>query len=180
MKNIKRLNVDLDKFSKRLIHNLKQAQSETADKIKEDVVKNSGISSGEYIESIKKSPTKVNTDTITTEIYTDLKSKDGYFIGRMIENGTGIYALEPHIGHTKTFYDSGYKYWYVPADDVKRPIGREIEINGIKFYIAKAQRPKPHWKPALEQNTDLYKQKIHQALEEAKKWEKQFKKNCKS
>lgn len=84
----------------------------------------------------------------------------------MIENGTGVYALEPHIGHTKTFFESQYQYWYVPAEEVDRPIGRLVEINGQEFYIAKAQRPKPHWKPALEENIELYKENVRKAVKE--------------
>ena len=88
--------------------------------------------------------------------------------GRMIENGTGIYALEPHIGHTKTFFESQYQYWYVPASEVDRPIGKVVLIDGVEFYVAKAQKPKPHWKPALDENIQTYKENISQAIKEAK------------
>ena len=167
MKLIEHLGVDLSEFSKKLEQNLIKAQEKTAETIKEDVKKNLGYSTGKYVESIKKGETKNQNGTIKTEVYTDLQSSDGYFIGRMIENGTGIYALEPHIGKTETFLKSGYQYWYVPADEVDRPIGKKIVIGGIEFYIAKAQKPKPHWKPALEQNIQNYKENISQAIKEA-------------
>lgn len=167
MKSIVDLSKDIGKFEERLIKNLIKAQSETAEQVKSDVIQKLGVSSGKYFESIKKSETTYENDVIKTEIYTDLKSKDGYFIGRMIENGTGIYALEPHIGHTKTFFESEYRYWYVPADEVDRPIGKVILIDGVEFYIAKAQKPKPHWKPALEEDIELYKANIDKAVKEA-------------
>lgn len=167
MKNIKDLSKDLTLFQKRLKNNLIKAQMETAKKAEEDVKKHLGHSSGKYADSIKIGETKQEEGKISTEIYTDLLSKDGYAVGRMIENGTGIYALEPHIGHTKAFHDSQYQYWYVPADEVDRPIGKEVEIQGMKFYIAKAQKPKPHWKPALDENIQTYKENISKAVKES-------------
>lgn len=167
MKSIKEFGKDLSKFEQRLKEKLIKAQEETAEQIKKDVIEKLGFSSGKYVESIQKGKTEVKNDTIKTEIFTDLKSKDGYLIGRMIENGTGIYALEPHIGHTKTFHVSGYQYWYVPANEVDRPIGKTILIDGIEFYIAKAQKPKPHWKPVLEEDMELYKSNIKKAVKEA-------------
>lgn len=168
MKKVSQICSDLDKFEKRLERNLINAQNKTAIKIKEDVINKFNISKGKYVSSIKKDDTKNEGGTIKTSIYTDLKSKDGYLVGRMIENGTGIYALEPHIGHTKTFFESQFQYWYVPANDVDRPIGKAIMINGQEFYVAKAQRPKPHWKPALDMNKETYKENIRQAIKESK------------
>lgn len=163
MKNIKEFGNDLSKFEKSLKENLIKAQEETAEQMKKDVIEKLGFSSGKYVNSIQKGKTEIENDKIKTEIFTDLKSKDGYLIGRMIENGTGTYALEPHIGHTKTFYVSGYQYWYVPANEVDRPIGKTILIDGVEFYIAKAQKPKPHWKPVLEEDIELYKENIRKA-----------------
>lgn len=167
MKKINEFGKDLSKFEQRLIKRLIKAQEETAEQMKRDVIEKLGFSSGKYVNSIQKGETEYKNNRITTEIFTDLKSKDGYLIGRMIENGTGIYALEPHIGHTKTFHVSGYQYWYVPADEVDRPIGKAILIDGVEFYIAKAQKPKPHWKPVLEEDMELYRLNISEAIKEA-------------
>lgn len=166
MKDIIKLGVNLKKCSDDLIEKLMVKQNETAKAIWEDVVLKAPSSSGEYISSIKVGKTKFEKNIISTKIYTDMKSEDGYFIGRMIENGTGIYALEPHIGHTKTFIESGYRYWYVPAKSVKRAIGQKININGTDFYIAYAQPSKPHFKPSLEENKELYRKNISKALKE--------------
>lgn len=167
MKKINEFGKDLSKFEQKLIKRLMKAQDETAEQMKKDVIEKLGFSSGKYVNSIQKGETEYKNGKIRTEIYTDLKSKDGYLIGRMIENGTGIYALEPHIGHTKTFHVSGYQYWYVPADEVDRPIGKTILIDGVEFYIAKAQKPKPHWKPVLEEDMELYRLNISKAVKEA-------------
>ena len=167
MKMIAEIQKDLNYKSKKLIQKLIEAQKETAETIKADVVAKSPRPSGEYASSIKCSDTKYEENVIKTSIYTDMKSEDGYFIGRMIENGTGIYALEPHIGTTKTFIASGYRYWYVPASSVKRPIGKKITINGEEYYVAKAQPPKPHFRPALEENIATYRANIKKAIKEA-------------
>lgn len=172
MKNINELGKDLSKFQKKLEINLMKAQEETAKKIKEDVIKNLGHSKGKYVESIKQGETKKEESSIKTEIYTDLLSEEDpkgnkYAIGRMIENGTGIYALEPHVGHTDTFKNSGYQYWYVPTGKVERPLGKTITINENEYYVVKAQKPKPHWKPALDMNIETYKSNIKKAVKES-------------
>lgn len=167
MKMIAEIQKDLDYKSKKLIEKLIQAQKDTAETIKNSAVAKSPKPSGEYASSIKCSETQYENKKIKTSIYTDMKSEDGYFIGRMIENGTGIYALEPHIGTTKTFINSGYRYWYVPTASVKRPLGKKITINGVDYYVAKAQPPKPHFRPALEENITTYRNNIKKAIKEA-------------
>ena len=166
MKNINDLSKDIDGLYKKIISSLMKTQQEVARKMWESVVENAPTKSGEYVSSIQVSNTEFKDDTISTKIFTDLKSEDGYLIGRMIENGTGIYALEPHIGKTKTFIQSGYNYWYVPAKSVKEPIGQKIIIKGEEFYIAKAQPSKPHFKPAFDTIKPIYREKIKKTIEE--------------
>lgn len=168
MKSIAQISGDLDKFTKNLEENLIKAQRDTAEKMKEDAKRYSPRPDGEYADSIKVSETEVEGQTIKTSVYTDMKSADGYFIGRMIENGTGIYALEPHIGKTKTFFISDYRYWYVPTEKVKRPIGQKITINGVSYYVAKAQRPTPHFGPALNENILTYRENLKEAFRRSK------------
>lgn len=168
MKNIARLNIDISNFGNKVIDNLIKAQKETAEKVWEDVKNLAPSKVGKYAESIKVSDTELKNNVISTHIYTDLQSEDGYYIGRMIEYGTGIYALQPHIGHTKTFIDSKYHYWYVPASSVDRQIGAKKIINGRLFYIARPQRAKPHFIPALQKNISLYHSNISKAIKEAK------------
>ena len=168
MRDISRMSYDLEKTFNKLIDKLKDVQQDTAQKIWEDVVMLAPLGSGEYISSIKVGKTEYKNGIIRTKIYTDLKSEEGYYIGRMIENGTGIFALEQHIGHTKTFFESGYMYWYVPTRSVKEAIGTLITINGVNFYVAHAQPSKPHFKPALEKNKQYYRNNISKVMEESK------------
>ena len=81
MKNIKELGKDLGSFQKKLQQKLIKAQRETAEQIQKDVIKHLGHSSGKYADSIQVSDTEKKDGVIKTNIYTDLKSKDGYFIG---------------------------------------------------------------------------------------------------
>lgn len=168
MKKIEQMGIDLEKFTKKFEQNLIKAQRDTAEKIKQDAKAFSPKPEGEYAQTIKVSDTETADNVIKTWIHTDMKSEDGHFIGRMIENGTGIYALEPHIGKTKTFFLSDYQYWYVPTAKVKRPLGQRITINGTDFYVAHAQRPKPHFKPALNQNIQTYRDNISEAYRRSK------------
>lgn len=165
MKKLADLSKNLLIFSDKMIDRLVTAQRDTAEKICNDA-KSLAPGSGNYISSIKVGITKVEDGKITTPVYTDMTSEmdPSIVIGRMIEQGTGIYALEPHIGHTKTFLESGYRYWFVPATSVKRAIGRKITINGTDFYIAKPQRARPHFMPALQSNKGYYKEQIRKAV----------------
>lgn len=168
MRDIARLNVDISNFGNRVIDNLIKAQKETAKQVWKDVKNLAPSKVGKYAESIKVSDTELKNNVITTSIYTDLQSEDGHYIGRMIEYGTGIYALQPHIGHTKTFILSQYQFWYVPATSVDRQIGKKIIIDGKEFYIARPQVAKPHFLPALHKNISLYNDNIKKAVKEAK------------
>lgn len=165
MKKLAQLSKDLTIFSDKVIERLVQAQRDTANKICNDT-KSLAPGTGEYMNSIKVSETKIENGVIKTAIFTDLTSNDdpSIVIGRMIERGTGIYALEPHIGHTKTFIESGYRYWFVPATSVNHPIGKSIIIDGKEFYIAKPQPARPHFLPSLQSNKAYYKAQIRKAV----------------
>ena len=165
MKSFEKMVIDVSKTIDTLPKQLVESQRETARQIWEDVIQYAPDKSGEYISSIKISDTEVSNDSIKTSVYTDLTS-DGYAVGRMIENGTGIYALEPHIGHTKTFIESGYQYWFVTVKSVNRAIGRKIVINGNEFYVAYAQPANQHFRPALNKHINNYKKHTGKAFTE--------------
>lgn len=167
MKDISQLSNDLMIIENKLRQNLLKTTQKTIEQIHNDVLTKAPSNTGEYASSIKIKNATFEENKIKARVFTDLKSEDGYYIGRMIENGTGIYALEPHIGHTKTFIASGYQFWYVPVKSVKRPIGQKININGTEFYIAKSQPAKPHFKPSLDQNEITFKQNINKAIKES-------------
>jgi len=92
-----------------------------------------------------------------------------------LEYGTGIKAdgTLPHIGHTKTFKESGMRYWFLPKEiaDAK---GKEfspqrlININGELFYIMYATQPYPFMQPTafdLENNiAEIFVRAIEERL----------------
>lgn len=173
MKHIEQMATDLDKVSKKLIKNLIKAESDTAQSIWNDVILNAPMDSGEYISSISIDEPVYKDNVITTFIGSDLKTEDGYFLGRMLENGTGIYALEEHIGKTKTFVESGYRYWYLPAEKVKTAIEKygykKVNLYGKDYYIMHGQPAKPHFTPAYNSNVRLRRENISKAIKESMK-----------
>lgn len=169
MKKLAQLEVDFDKFSKKLIQNLMKAESDTAQSIWNDVILNAPVDTGEYVSSISVDEPVYKDNTITTVIGSDLKTEDGYFLGRMLENGTGIYALEEHIGKTKTFIESGYTYWYLPAEKAKKALGKPITLYGKGYYVMHAQPAKPHFTPAYNSNVRLRRENISKAIKESMK-----------
>lgn len=80
-----------------------------------------------------------------------------------LEYGTGTSAELPHIGHTETFKNSGYKYWFLPkavADSRGKEFSPErlINIKGELFYIMFATQPKPFMRPtAFEMENNAVK-----------------------
>ena len=169
MKKLERLEIDFDKFSKKLIQNLMKAESDTAQSIWNDVILNAPVDTGEYVSSISVDEPVYKDNTITTVIGSDLKTEDGYFLGRMLENGTGIYALEEHIGKTKTFIESGYRYWYLPVKKKKKALGKPITLYGKEYYVMHAQPAKPHFTPAYNSNVRLRRENISKAIKESMK-----------
>lgn len=67
-----------------------------------------------------------------------------------VEYGTGIKKDPdfPHIGTTKTFKESGYKFWFVPVDKVDKPIGPLVRIGDSEYYMAFSQAAKPFMRTA--------------------------------
>lgn len=169
MKKLERLEIDFDNFSKKLIQNLMKAESDTAQSIWNDVILNAPVDTGEYVSSISVDEPVYKDNTITTVIGSDLKTEDGYFLGRMLENGTGIYALEEHIGKTKTFIESGYRYWYLPVEKAKKALGKSITLYGKEYYVMHAQPAKPHFTPAYNSNVRLRRENISKAMKESMK-----------
>lgn len=109
---------------------------------------------------------------IVGRVYTD---KDIMPWALFLEFGTGTYAELPHIGKTKTFYASGFQYWYLPIDKAERNFGddRKINLYGKEFYVMYAQQPKPFMRPAgfngRDKVADEVKKAINEFLKEAVK-----------
>lgn len=87
-----------------------------------------------------------NGDKLKGTLYTN------FDYASFLEYGTGTYAELPHIGTTKTFEKSGYRYWYLPkekadAKGVKISPNRLITIGDNQYYIMYAQPSKPFMRP---------------------------------
>lgn len=106
-----------------------------------------------------------DSNLILFEIFVENKEVKGrlytnFDYAVFLEYGTGIKAEMPHIGHTKTFMESGYRYWFLPKE-VADSKGKEfspqrlININGKQFYMMFATQPHPFMRPTafdLENN----------------------------
>ena len=98
-----------------------------------------------------------DNDSILFEITVEGKEVKGrlytnFDYAMFLEYGTGTKAEMPHIGTTKTFLESGYRYWFLPkevADSKGRQFSpqRLININGQLFYIMYATQPHPFMRP---------------------------------
>ena len=101
--------------------------------------------------------------------------KDIFSYAPFLEFGTGTKAELPHIGKTKTFIASGYRYWFLPVDKVDKKFSPErvINIDGELFYIMFATQPYPFMRPASftsrQENADLVNERIGKFLTEVLK-----------
>lgn len=106
---------------------------------------------------------------VVGRVYTD---KDMFSYAPFLEFGTGTKAELPHIGKTKTFILSGYRYWFLPVDKVDRRFAPErmINIGGELFYIMFATRPYPFMRPASassrQESADYINEEIGKLLME--------------
>ena len=146
MKKIASLSVDLEKFSKRLESNLKNAQRNTAERIWEHLVENSNMKTGTYIASIRVEDTKQEGNKISTFIGSDLqvtsKAGDSYNLGLLLETGTMPHAIPNAFGWGEEF----------GTDPNFHP--------GMRAYN--------NYKNALNANIATYKENISKAIREAK------------
>lgn len=168
MKDINKLSIDLYKVLGKITDKVLETHEESVNKVYKDVLNNAPTGFGDYVSSIKRYPSEITKHKVISIIGTDIKTEDGYFLGRIIENGTGTYALEPHIGHTKTFIESGYRMWYIPVVKAKYVRGglQKINIGNQQFYVGKPEPPHPHFRNTLEKNKLIYKNNIINAIKE--------------
>ena len=109
---------------------------------------------------------------VVGRVYTD---KDLFSYAPFLEFGTGTKAELPHIGKTKTFIASGYRYWLLPVEKVDRKFAPErmINIKGELFYIMFATQPYPFMRPASfstrEENANLVDERVGKMLTEVLK-----------
>lgn len=106
-----------------------------------------------------------SNNNLVGRVYTD---KEIMPYAMFLEFGTGTFAELPHIGHTKTFIESGFRYWYLPVEKAQREFGndRRIVLNGRQYYVMYAQEPKPFMRTAGFQAKELVTQSILKVLSE--------------
>ena len=102
-------------------------------------------------------------------IHTD-KNKFPY--ASFLEYGTGTLAEREHIGTTKTFIKSGYRYWYLPVEKVGNKLNNTvISIDGTLFYVMHPTQPFPFMRPAgfqsRENTIKIMKDKLRDSLKGA-------------
>lgn len=109
---------------------------------------------------------------VVGRVYTN---KDLFSHAPFLEYGTGTKAELPHIGQTKTFIQSGYRYWFLPVEKVDKQFSPEriIVIDGKQFYLMFATKPYPFMRPASfssrQENADLVNERIGKMLMEVLK-----------
>ena len=119
-----------------------------------------------------------DSNLILFEIFVENKEVKGrlytnFDYAMFLEYGTGTEAEMPHIGHTKTFMESGYRYWFLPKE-VADSKGKEfsprrlINIKGELFYMMFATQPHPFMRPTafdLENNaTKIFADALKEGL----------------
>jgi hypothetical protein len=94
--------------------------------------------------SLDKNVVTEKTDELSGRVYTNNPAL------MFAEYGTGVKKDPdfPHIGRTKTFIESGKKFWLVPAESVSEPIGHLITIGENQYYMAFSQSAKPFMRSA--------------------------------
>lgn len=151
MKLINHLNIDLENASKKVINNLIQAQEETARDIWNEVVSTAPMKTGEFISSIEIKPTKVENNTISTMIGSDLTvtSLEGsnYNLGQLLETGTRPHKIVAINSRVLT--------------DGENFFGKEVNHPGTRAYN--------FYRNALNNNKTNYKRKISRAVKDGMK-----------
>lgn len=146
MKSVVVVGSDLDKFTNRLIDNLKQAQRNTAESIQMHLRTNANIDTGAFIESIQIEDTKEEGGKISTFIGSDLqvtsKAGDSYNLGLLLETGTRPHAIPNAFGFGEEF----------GTDPNFHP--------GMKAYN--------NYRNALNENVHTYRENIKNAIKESK------------
>lgn len=151
MKDISQVSAFIDRISNDIEKKVIKAQRETAKLVWEDVVSKAPMNTGDYIASIKVSDTKVEGNTISTEVYTDatVSTLGGktYNLGMLLETGTDPHAIPNAFGWGNIY---GYE-----SKQYKRTLQPDWHPGTT------AQE---HFKPALDKNAGNYIENIRKAI----------------
>lgn len=167
----------LDRFEKKMAKLVKELPNRTKlgleDSLKntqEKALKNKRGSQDEKLIPIE--IIDFNKNQVVGRVYTN---KDLFSYAPFLEYGTGTKAELPHIGKTKTFIESGFRYWFLPVEKVDRQFSpqRIVVIDGKQFYLMFATKPYPFMRPASfssrQENADLINERIGKLLMEVLK-----------
>ena len=157
MKRIEQFSVDIDKFSKRMIKRVMEAQQVACQKICDDIKSGAPVNTGAYKNSIKTSKTYVQGKKIVTRIYSNMtlysdtnNTWNGVPLAAIIEHGTRPHFIRPHK-------PDGWLHW---TDEDGEHFARWVWHPGT---VAN-----PHWSNALLRNQEYYKKTIRKAV--GKRW----------
>ena len=153
MKSIKDLENKFNVIEKDLVKKLEQAQLETARTICEDVKSLAPSKTGEYVNSIKVRKTRISNNVLETRVTSNIlvtakSTGNTYNLGLLLETGTEMHAIPNAFGWGDIF---GYE-----SPQYKRTLAKDWHP-GFESI--------PHYRPALEKNKELYKQKIKEVLD---------------
>lgn len=152
MKNIRSINVDLDKYTNNVINNLAKAQRNTAENIWESLSENANMDTGAFISSIKIEDTQITEERIKTFIGSDLQVVDSngqsYNLGFLLENGTMPHTIVPVNGEYLVFEKDG-----------KTIFTKLVHHPGMRAYN--------NYKNALNSNLSTYKANIKKAMRDS-------------
>jgi len=112
---------------------------------------------------------------IISRVYTNFKWAP------FLEFGTGRYAEMPHIGKSKTFMESGFRFWYAPASVVNKSYALTdfmvvdgvfypmiTQINGKTYVMCFEQKARPFMRPTAfymrEKNIETIKKVLTKGI----------------
>lgn len=102
---------------------------------------------------------QVTSDGIVGRLYTN------FDYASFLEFGTGTKAELPHIGHTDTFKNSGYRIWFLPVEKARKPLNnRVVTIEGTDFYMMFPTQPYPFMRPTAFMMEEKAKEIIAEEL----------------
>lgn len=160
--NVKRTH-NFENIIKHLAEAANDGVKNAVDNTQEEAVKqkhNMTREHGTLDKNIKTEIKNIESNITEGRVYTD----DSALV--FMEFGTGIKKDDdfPHIGKTKTFRQSGRRYWLVPAEKVTRPIGKLVVIDGKSFYMAFTQAAKPFMRTTAVTRREGTKDDIKQSI----------------
>lgn len=146
-------------------------------------------------EALKNKKGSKNENMILTEMLNEDKTriigriftnKDIFSFAPFLEYGTGTYAEKPHIGKTKTFLESGFRFWYAPATSVNKSytLTDFMVVNGVYYPMITSfggktyvmcfeQKARPFMRPAgvysREETKKIIASQINKMLNEVLK-----------